>query len=771
MMKLLFSLSLTLYSALLFSQQERTLSGSVLDADTKEAIPYATIAVYTGDQLVDGVSSDDNGSFTINLKDTHTQLEVSFIGYKKSTHNIAEITTSENITVYLQVDNNALEEVVIQGERTTSQLKIDRKVINLGSDIQQSGVNALEAFEQFPEVQTDVATGTVALRGSDNIQILVNGKLSPLNAAELLQQIQASQIDRVEIITSPSAKHRAEGLSGIINIILKRQQNNGLNLTTNASVGTRRYTFDTNGNYNNSWLNFKLNLSHSKNKETNNQLIKRVFSNGYRESISTPYEFDGKVNRIATGLDFFISDQHELSLAVDYTDDAHDYYNNSSYFNVTNSNDFNYLRENTHKHYVTVFNANYRWNLDGDNHFIELDYNLNSSKNDYPLTDSEDGIKLFDQELTEDFTLQSLALDYTFPLNDAIMIETGLARNTQFLESTLLVAPAAAPQEYNEFEYDEILWGAYAQTKFSIDKLAIQAGLRYERFTSESVSQTNNFSSVMKFSNWFPSLHLSYALNDESNLNIGYSKRVSRPNFHHVNAFQIVSPLYIWEYNPNITPEFSDNIELSYQTNIDKLHIGLTTFYRHRKDVILWTLSGINNQQVFRYENAGTFNTYGIEGNFRYKFASFWNSRLTANYYFSKVNESLAVTWNKVYSAAFQFKNTFKINKAISSDLTYIYRAKNQRVFNYVDPRSRLDLAVRARFLDNKLIASFRLMDIFNTNTIKRTTITDNLNQETNWDFQMQTRNFLFGLQYKLFENKGKTRNRMERQYHESPIE
>ena len=765
----MFLFTLSMYSFLAFPQQETIIYGTVIDAKTKEQISYATIAVFNDDRLIDGTSSNENGTFKIKVKQAYTHIEVSFIGYKKL--NIKSIDITDNITISLFQDINILSEVIIQGERSTSLLKIDRKIINIGSNIQQSGVNALEAFEQIPEVEIDIATGTISLRGSDNIQVLVNGKLSPLNASELLQQIQASNIDRVEIITSPSAKNRANGLSGIINIILKKQRKSGLNLVSNASVGTRRNGLGIDSNYNNSWYNLKLSASHSNSKTTNNQLIKRAFGDGTTESIFTPYEFDGSINNIASGVDFFIGAKQELSLNVNYTEDLHDYFNSSSYFNVTNRDDFEFLRLNAHKHYITVFNSNYRFNFNDNNHFFELDYNLNSSKNTYPLTDFEEGVKLFDEELTEDFILQSFALDYTFPLKEKVIVETGISRNTQFLESTRLFIPASGIEENSQFEYDEVLWSIYVQSKFHLKKLYVQAGLRYEYFTSDSRSQTNNFIASMKFSNVFPSLHLSYNANDNSTLNLGYSRRVSRPNFHHVNAFQIVSPLYIWEFNPDILPEFSDNVEFSYQTKIKKVHIGLSTFYRHRKDVILWTQTGTNNQQIFRYENTGVFNSYGIESNLRYKIAPYWDSRLTANYYFTKINQSELVTWDKLHSSTIQFKNTFKINRTVSTDFTYIYRFRNQRAFSFNKPRNRLDWALRARFLGNKLTGSFRLVDIFNNYTLDRISITANLFQETNWDIQMQTRNFLISLSYILFENKGENRKRKERQYNEVPID
>ncbi len=753
------------------SAQKKTLKGIVIDSFSKETISFATIAIYNNLELVNGVSADENGKFQFNKNQVFTHLEISFIGYRTLRLNLSKINNQKELTIALEIDVTILDEIIVKGKRTTTQLKIDRKIYNLGSDIQQAGVNALESFDQIPEVQTDITTGTVSLRGSTNVRILVNGKPTSLSATELLQQIPASSINRVEIITSPSAKHSADGLSGIINIILNKNNNLGLNLGLNTALGTKRYNFGINGNYNFSSLNFRLNASKSNSKETNNQTINRQFSNGDTESIFTPYNFDGSVYKIASGLDFYIKNNHEFSFEVDYTDDSHKYENKSKYFNVTGRDDYEYLRENSHFHYITIFNANYRLKFDNDLHFLELDYNINSSNSNYPITDYEDNTLLFNQFLTEDFVLQSLALDYSFTINDKLIIETGLSNNTQTLESQNSVSPVDDITTSNKFEYDESLLGLYGFGKYSLGKIKLQVGLRYEYFTSNSKSKTNNFKTSQKFSNLFPSVHLSYPLNNENTLNIGYSKRVSRPNFHHINAYQIVSPLYIWEYNPDITPELSDNIEFSYQKSTKGFNLGITSFYRHRKNVILWTESSENGMQVFRYENSGTFNSYGFETTVRYKLATFWDSGLTANYYFTNIDQSTAVTWDRTYSSNIQLKNTFDIGKNFTADVSYIYSPKRQGSFSYVNARNRLDFALNGQFLKNKLSASLRVVDVFNSNILNRTSKTDHLIQHTVWDIQSQTLNFLFSLNYKLFENKMRYRSRKDREYNETPMD
>ncbi|OJJ16765.1 hypothetical protein BKI52_33195 [marine bacterium AO1-C] len=751
--------------------QSIQIKGQVIDAQTRAKIPFAAIATYRQDQLLGGTSADAKGRFQLQLPLGFTHLKVSFIGYQTMQITAIQIKPQSKLNIRLTPNTKTLDEVVVEGQRTTTQLKIDRKVIHLGSDVQQAGVNALEAFDQIAEVQTDMTTGTIGLRGSDNVQVLVNGKPSPLRATELLQQISAANIDRVEIITAPSAHHRSDGLSGIINIILKKNQQRGLNMGINATTGTRRYGLGLQGNYSLPSVNFKFNTSQTHLKTTNNQTIYRHFTNGNTESIFTPYEFSGTVYKLASGVDFFIQDVHELSFKVDYTDDSHQYFNRSDFTEVTNRNDYTYLRENEHFHYITNLNANYRLKLGQDNHFLEVDFNRNQSDNSYPIQDSEDNNRLFDQMLTEDFVLQSLALDYTLPMKKKGSIEVGAARNTQALESQNILHQENGASVYNQFTYDEVLWAGYGLTHFSWGKLAIQAGLRYEHFHSRSISLTNNFETTQQFSNWFPSLHLTYTITKENTVNLSYSKRVSRPNFHHVNAFQIVSPLYIWRYNPNITPEFSNNLELGYRYQGKALQASLTSFYRYRQNVILWIELAENNQQIFQYQNAGTFNSFGVESTLDYQPMPFWQTGLSLHHYFTQVNQQTPVTWDRTYATYFQFKNTWTVGKKISIDFTYLHTPKRQNTFNYILPRHRLDGAINVRLLKNKLSLNLRVVDIFNRNVFQRRSQTPNLEQDTRWNIQLQTFNFLVSMRYQLFRNKGKVRKRKQRRYQEAPVD
>ncbi len=761
---ILFLMLFLTVSRTVFSQQSVIYKGTVKDATTQKTIPFATIVAYNHSDFIDGVSTDEDGQFQLKIRKRITRFEIRFLGYKTHTIAVKEIQNPQQITINLKALNTELDEVIIQAERTTTQLKIDRKIVNIGADLQQSGVTALEAFDQISEIQTDLGTGTISLRGSGNVRLLVNGKPSAMATTELLDQIPASSIDTVEIITSPSAKNQADGISGIINIILKSNLNTGLNVTLNTSVGTKRHSYGFNTNYNLSSVNIKLNATSGKRNMDSKQWIYQRYTNGNTRDFFAPHDFNGKIKRISSGIDLFIDSKNELSFDIDYTNDFHNFYNNTYYTNVSGRNDYVYTRNSSHEHRTTVYNANYRRKFDKEDHFLEVEYNLNKNKNILPATDYEEGLFLFNESQRNMNDLHALALDYIVPIKTAI-IETGFSWNQRTLKSFKDFEPNGGITTYNVFNYQENLTGIYGLVKFSTRKFKWQTGLRYEYFTSDSDNTENSETTDLKFSNLFPSLHLSYTSNDKNTLSIGYSKRISRPNFHHINPFQIGNQYFQWNANPNLKPEFADAIELNYQYNGTKFNISLSTFYRNRTSVIQW-IETINNNGVrlVSFENIGSRNSYGIESNIQYKIAAYWNSELSANYYYTRANQP-NITWNTLYNSSIILKNTFKITNNISTDITYRHIPKNQNIYSITQARNRMDWAIKVRFLDNKISANLRIVDVLDTNLRKRTMILPNITQNETWRFQSQTFGWLFSLNYKLFQNKGKVRNRTQRDF------
>ncbi|MFK7813126.1 MAG: TonB-dependent receptor [Maribacter sp.] len=746
--------------------QYDTHQGIVTDNSSRETIPFATVAVYNNNVLVNGVSTNERGEFKLSLKEVFTHLEISFIGYENTILERSEIKNARSIAIILEPSVTALNEVVVKGEQTTSKLKIDRKIINLGADLQQAGVTTLEAFDQITEIQTDLGTGSLSLRGSGNVRLLVNGKPSSMNPTELLEQMPASSVQRVEIITSPSAKNQADGLSGIINVVLKKNSSKGLNTNLNAGVGTMRYTYGIDGNYNFSWINFRWNVSQSGRGMNSKQRISQVYDNGDTRDFFTPHDFNGLVRKIDIGLDFFINANNELSLGFDYTNDEHSFLNDTFYSNVTGRENYIYVRNSSHTHETLNANFNYRTRFSKENHFLEIDYQFTKNDNLLPAIDIEEDVFLFNEERRNDNILNALALDYSLPINENILIEAGGALNGRNLTSSLFSKSAEFVETLDVFKYDESLLGLYGLTNITSGKFTWQLGLRYENLTSNSINLSTNETTNLAFSNLFPSLHLSYALNESNTLNIGYSRRVTRPNFRNINPFQSRNQYFEWLANPNLRPEFSNNIETNYQYNGDKWNFSGALFYRYRTDVIE-RLQSIDAEGVLRnvFDNIGEKHSYGVEASTNYKLTNFWNIQLSANYYHTIIDQDIFLSWDKLYSSNLIFKNTFKISKALSADISYRQNFKTQNTFDFIDPRNRIDVAVRLKLLENKLALNLRIIDLLDNNLMYRTAVTQNVIQNEVWRFQSQTFGFLLSASYKLFQNKGKTRNRKNRNY------
>lgn len=740
--------------------------GRVLDETTKEVISYATVAFYNQDKLITGLSTSDSGRFRLEIAESVTHIEVSFVGYEKATIAATDFLNLTDHSIYLRQLPGDLDEVVVVGERTNTELKIDRRVIHLGADLQQSGTTALEAFDQLAEIQTDHSTGNITLRGSGNARLLINGKPTALSASEVLAQLPASSIQQVELITSPSAKNQADGLAGIINILLKKDREKGLNLSLNAAAGTKRYSYGLSGNYNFSRLNIRWSASRALRDMDSHQTIRQQYTNGNTRDFFAPHDFHGITSRIATGIDFFINPKNELSFGLDYTRDYHDFFNDTFYTNVTDRADYLYRRISSHTHKTLNANLNYRKIFEPEIHFIEFDYNLTGNDNLLPARDFEEDNFLFQEEKKNQNTLQALAIDYTRPLGKNTRLETGLSWNGREITSHDYFNFEGQTETNHLFSYRENLFGMYSLIRAGMSKLNLQAGLRYEHFNSSSQNSADGQFTDLQFSNLFPSVHLSYQMSEANLLNFGYSKRASRPDFNHVNPFRMGNQYFHWRANPGLLPEFSHNLEANFQHNDQALTWSVSAFYHHRKDVIEW-LQSIDEDGVktVRFDNIGKKDATGIESSLSFQPAGFWDTQITANYYRTQVDQEVYITWNRLYSSSIILKNTFKIAASISVDFTYRYTGTDRNTFEQRRPRNRLDIATRVSLFKNRLTTNLRIIDVLNDNLMFRKTVTPEVVQNEVWRFQSQTFGILFSVDYKLFHNKTRLRNRKKRDY------
>jgi outer membrane receptor protein involved in Fe transport len=465
-MKQLIYLCLFTFSTILAGQ---SLEGIVVDAATGQPVPFATISVFAGDQLVDGTTASEEGRFRQKLLRGATHIEVSFLAYKNQR---LDLPLASPLQIRLQEEGSLLDEVTVTASRTTTELKIDRKVVNFGADLQQAGTTALEAFNQIAEVQVDYGGGRLSLRGSGNVKLLINGKPSSLTPMEILEQLPSNQIDRVEIITAPSAREQANGLAGIINVITKKDQDEGFKMALNGSIGAhpnglgQKHSLGSNGNLRRNKTNFRFLASRSERAHTADNKIQRNFSDGTGMNIFTPHIFDGVVSKAQAGIDLFMNEHHRLSFDVSYTDDRHDFNNVSSYSGLSGRDSYDHLRASSHFHRTGEAGVNYLQTFGSKEHTLEFDYQFTRNTNDYPAYDVVEGLPTLEETFYQANDLHALSLDFVRPINDTWTMEIGLAWNGRNLDSNHDYAPAAAPNTFATFEFRENVIGLYGQLQF-----------------------------------------------------------------------------------------------------------------------------------------------------------------------------------------------------------------------------------------------------------------------------------------------------------------
>lgn len=374
--------------------KEVEISGKVIDKDTKEPLVYATVAFFSRaeNKIITGGITDDNGNFNIKVKSGTYDISIEYISFKTQTIENKNVSADENLgTIALELDFASLGEVEIIAERTTVEIKLDKKIYNVGKDLTVSGGNVSDVLDNVPSVSVD-AEGNVALRGNDNVRILINGKpsgLVGLNSTEALKQLPAESIERVEVITSPSARYEAEGTAGILNIILRRSKLLGLNGAITANVGNP----DAAG------------ISGNINYRTGNVNIFNTTSYRYRESegiwnndvkyndINTPdlneqrnWTDIGKGFNTNTGLEWYINDSASLTSSIVYSvnDNDDNSTNNLIQFNkITGVTSTSVRLDPEREEDKTIqYSLNFTKDFNDSGHKLTFDFQYEDSKED-----------------------------------------------------------------------------------------------------------------------------------------------------------------------------------------------------------------------------------------------------------------------------------------------------------------------------------------------------------------------------------------------------
>ncbi|MDO9137844.1 MAG: TonB-dependent receptor, partial [Lutibacter sp.] len=351
-------------------------SGKVIDETTKQALPYVSIVVKdANNKSTTGGITDENGNFSIKqIPEGENNIEIQFIGYKTETKRINITRNNTNINlgiIALKEEASQLEEVVVVAETSTVTQKIDRKVINVGKDLTSAGATASELLNNVQSVSVDSQTGNISLRGNDNVRVLVDGKPSNINTAQLLKQIPSTSIKSIELITNPSAKYNPEGMSGIINIVLNKNSNLGFNATVNTGITSginNRFNGSLDMNFKTGKVNFFSNYGMNDGKSENRGKIVRYDNNSFQSFL---IESDRTSHLLKLGADVYLNDKNTFSFYTTQNVSNSQSDGNTSVFynNILNSNSLNMVKgDNT----SAAYNFNYTHNFEKKGHNLEM---------------------------------------------------------------------------------------------------------------------------------------------------------------------------------------------------------------------------------------------------------------------------------------------------------------------------------------------------------------------------------------------------------------
>ncbi|WP_026933960.1 outer membrane beta-barrel protein [Christiangramia echinicola] len=762
-----------------FTDPVGKITGSVIDGELNEPIPYATIIINDMEgNLVTGITSSDDGTFKIdNIKSGDYIFKVQFIGYKTYSKDIHIDRNNTNInigTIKLEPDVAMLDETVVIAERTTIEQRVDRKVINVGKDLMTTGASASEIMVNIPSVNVD-QDGNISLRGNSNVRILVDGKPTNLDPAQLLKQIPSTSIKSIELITNPSAKYNPEGMSGIINIVLHKNANQGFNgnLNTGLTVGKNtRFNGTLDMNYRTGKFNFYSNAGTNFGPRENGGTILLP-----EQNIEQQFKVDNERENylFKLGVDFYLNDNNTFSF---YTNQNMFDGGPDGYISVRDGNDTS--MDVTQLLYMNMDNSNSAYNFLFDHDFnkeghdiqFELDYNdfVEEENTNIDFTDTElDLIPYNDlvEERRENFTGN---IDYVNPLSEVSKLELGA--EVRLLDTDNDYKTTNPDFEDSQYQYNRDIYSFYTTFGQTFEKWSYQLGARLEQFNVDAVY---NGALVYEddYFTAYPSGFVSYNPGEKNSYQLSYSRRVDRPGFGQVNPIrEVASPRLTVAGNPELRPQFTNSLELNYTRKLGKKG-SLTSgvFYRRTQDEINQVFNSREDEpgSIFlTFANFDSNDSYGAEFSLNYKFTDWWSSNTGLELYRQNLKGVAGNEFIEIDNKAFTFRtnHNLKATESLTFSLFGFYRSASQDLQLDVKPMYFMNLGARYSFLeDNKATLSLNFNDVFDTQEFR---IEDGRPFEQKGRFKGETQTVYLGFSYRFGGGKNRAVKRKSRDNDES---
>ncbi|GIQ61163.1 TonB-dependent receptor [Flavobacterium collinsii] len=720
---------------------EFTLKGKVVDSKTKQSLPYVTVILQSSNQDKRTVSSDKNGMYVFKSPPGNYQLRIEFMSYKPSVVNTFSLQKDLVLKdVLLEEEINQLNEVNVVAEKSAVELKLDKKVFNVGKDILSKGGSANDILNNVPSVNVDIA-GVVSLRGNNGVTVLINGKPSMLTANNGLSQISAANIEKVEVITNPSAAYEAQGSAGIINIVLKKNSMQGFNGSLQVGVGNpANHNLNANVSYKTEKVNLFSNIGY---RYIDVYASNRQFQqNTNNNVVTTLHQYDdnkrnNSIYNIYIGGDYYINAKNTLtgsyyhdrnnnnykttytyrySNAAQTTDSIINRFENYKEPKNYNALELNYVKtfDKKDKKWTTSLQYDF-WN-DDENQYIDQQKTL-------PYEPEVSNLYTRDIESSNDIFIKS---DFVNPIGENSKIEMGIRSDLRALRSDYytILDEVLQDQFTNKLKYDENLYSAYFQFGSKIKKFNYLVGLRTELSDIKIADTKNTFSNTKNYINLFPTLHLVYNLTEKTDLQLSYSKRINRPRFWQLNPFSGLSDLRnLTVGNPDLNPMFTNSFELTLLAKRGKFSINPSVYYQHTTNFFEYILQRTaENYFVTTPVNLDTEDRYGVEVSSTYSPANWLRLSLDFNYYKFKQQGTYETVVYDVEDQTWlsNFRSVVKFPKIISGEFSFKYRGKNQGVQSLTEAQYTANIGLNRDFFNDKMSVTLNVNNLFNSQITKQ---------------------------------------------------
>ncbi|MCK0156652.1 TonB-dependent receptor [Cellulophaga sp. F20128] len=778
------------------------ITGTVVSQETSQPLEYATVILQNTNNpaLVTGGITNQKGKFNITVDAGYYDILVEFISYKTYEKKKYKFLNSKDFgEIKLAQKAEQLAGVELIADKTTVELRLDKKIYNVGKDLTVIGGSASDVLNNIPSVSVD-AQGTISLRGNTNVKILINGKPSTLSgiSPEALKQMPVSSIEKVEVITNPSSKYSSSGSAGILNIILRKNKKSGISGSVSTTFSDpKSQKIGTVLNLKRKNFNLFSNTAYTDRERPGYSL----FNNDFYDSsgITTGYENEYRSldrhskNLTATlGLEILLNTSSSLTNSISYTKTTGLDHTGISIINFDEPSDFlvNRTRNTVEDSQLETvsYAANYNKKFNAKGHLLTVDYQYTRSLEleDRAISEAfEIGSNnwLFDKAITDNHEIsQLLQVDYILPFGQAYnsKIELGYSGvfdnyHINYLEGAIINNSFVKNYNFsNDLVYNQKVNAAYLQFGQGFNKLTISAGMRVEN-TDVSVLLTNSHTVDNKsYTNWFPSLFLGYELSTKEKLSLNFSSRIGRPTAGNLNPFpNRVSKTNLYYGNPDLTSMFTNSFEFNYLNKWNKITFTSALYYKRTNDVLqnvtietgdteTITSNGtdLNAPIIAKTKrNIGKEDRYGIDvtttfvplKDYRFSLNTLlYKQNLTGTYVYHSVT-------NEIINTNFEANQVSWFSK-FSAKFPLIYKVDFQSNFYHIGPNTnsqtktksltRLDIALSKSILKNKASISIGVTDIFNQYI--RYSETQLSNSQSYNELQSDQRNIRATFTYKL---------------------